>query len=205
MEYRQLGSSDLRVSEIALGSWLTIAGGIERSTAEAVVRRALDLGINFIDTANEYGRGAAESLLGDVLRSVDRSSYVLATKGFFPMSDTDKGLSAPQIRKQLDASLQRLGVEHIDLYQCHRYDDEPPLEETMGPLTDAVPQGRVRHLGFSEWAPGQIQAAVDMSDVEHFVSSQPMYSMLWRRPEDKVFPLCRDNGIGQVVFSPLAQ
>src|SRR5258708_3344774 len=157
MEYRQLGSSDLRVSEIALGSWLTIAGGIERSTAEAVVRRALDLGINFIDTANEYGRGAAESLLGDVLRSVDRSSYVLATKVFFPMSATDKGLSAPQIRKQLDASLQRLGVEHIDLYQCHRYDDETPLEETMGALTDAVRQGKVRHLGFSEWAPARGQ------------------------------------------------
>src|SRR5947207_5404707 len=143
MEYRQLGSSDLRVSEVALGSWLTLAGGIERTQAEACIRQALDLGINFIDTANEYGRGAAESLLGDVLQPVDRSSYVLATKVFFPMSDEDKGLSAPQIRKQLDASLKRLRTEYIDLYQCHRYDEETPLEETMSALTEAVQAGKV--------------------------------------------------------------
>ena|SRR5436305_7570639 len=208
MQYRKLGHSDLQVSEIALGSWLTLAGGVERATAEAIVRRALDLGINFIDTANEYGRGAAESLLGDVLKGVDRSSYVLATKVFFPMSDEDKGLSAPQIRKQLDASLRRLGTDHVDLYQCHRYDEETPLEETMTALTEAVRQGKTRYIGFSEWTPAQIQAAADLASsggVERFASSQPMYSMLWRRPEGKVFPLCDGLGIGQIVFSPLAQ
>jgi aryl-alcohol dehydrogenase-like predicted oxidoreductase len=205
MEYRQLGSSDLRVSEVALGSWLTLAGGIERSRAEACVRQALDLGINFIDTANEYGRGAAESLLGDVLDGVPRDSYVLATKVFFPMSDEDKGLSAAQIRKQLDASLRRLRTDYVDLYQCHRYDEETPLEETMTALTEAVQSGKVRYIGFSEWTPAQIQAAAELDGMERFVSSQPMYSMLWRRPEGKVFPLCQDLGIGQIVFSPLAQ
>jgi 1-deoxyxylulose-5-phosphate synthase len=208
VQYRKLGHSDLQVSEIALGSWLTLAGGVERGTAEACVRRALDLGINFIDTANEYGRGAAESLLGDVLHGVDRDSYVLATKVFFPMSDDDKGLSAPQIRKQLDASLRRLRTDHVDLYQCHRYDDETPLEETMTALTEAVRQGKARYIGFSEWSPAQIQAAAELSEsqaLERFTSSQPMYSMLWRRPEDKVFPLCGEVGIGQIVFSPLAQ
>ena len=136
MQFRKLGHSDLVVSEIALGSWLTLAGGIDAATAEACVHRALDLGINFIDTANEYGRGAAETLLGNALRGIDRDSYVLATKVFFPMSDTDRGLSAPQIRKQLDASLERLRTDHVDLYQCHRYDPETPLEETSDSDTD---------------------------------------------------------------------
>ncbi|MDQ1396299.1 MAG: 1-deoxyxylulose-5-phosphate synthase, partial [Acidimicrobiaceae bacterium] len=183
MEYRQLGSSDLTVSEISLGSWLTYGVGVERDAAEACVKRAFEVGINFIDTANAYGRGAAESFLGEVLAGVDRSSYVLATKIFFPMSDTDKGLSAAQIRKQCDASLQRLRLDHIDLYQCHRYDPDTPLEETMEALTEVVRQGKVRYLGFSEWSPSQIQAALDLvgsRGVEKFVSSQPQYSMLWR-------------------------
>ena len=169
------------------------------------MRRALDLGINFIDTANAYGRGAAETFLGSTLEGVDRDSYVLATKVFFPMSATDRGLSAPQIRKQLDASLQRLRTDHVDLYQCHRYDPETQLEETMEALTAAVQAGKTRYIGFSEWSPKQIRAALDLADVERFVSSQPMYSMLWRRPEKELFGLCADNGIGQIVFSPLAQ
>ncbi len=205
MQLRTLGDSDLLVSEIALGSWLTFAVGVDRATSEACVHRALDLGINFIDTANAYGRGAAETFLGNTLQSVDRDSYVLATKVFFPMSETDRGLSAPQIRKQLDASLQRLRTDHVDLYQCHRYDPETPLEETMEALTAAVQAGKTRYIGFSEWSPKQIRAALDLADVERFVSSQPMYSMLWRRPEKELLGLCADNGIGQIVFSPLAQ
>lgn len=205
MQYRQLGSSDLRVSEIALGSWLTYSGGVERQQAEACVHKAFEVGINFIDTANVYGRGAAESLLGEVLQGVDRSSYVLATKVYFPMSSTDQGLSAAQIRKQIDASLQRLRTDYVDLYQCHRYDTNTPLEETMEALTEVVRQGKARYIGFSEWNPAQIQAALNMEGVESFVSSQPQYSMLWRRPEAEVFPLCAANGIGQIVWSPLAQ
>ena len=205
MKYRQLGDSDLRVSEIALGSWLTYGGGVERQQAEACVHKAFDVGINFIDTANVYGRGAAESFLGEVLQGIDRSSYVLATKVFFPMSPEDQGLSAAQIYKQLDASLQRLGTDYVDLYQCHRYDSNTPLEETMAALTEVVRQGKVRYIGFSEWKPAQIRSALALPDVEKFVSSQPQYSMLWRQPEAEVFPLCAENGIGQIVWSPLAQ
>jgi len=208
MRYRQLGASDLTVSEISLGSWLTFGVGIEREAAAACVDAAFDAGINFIDTANAYGRGAAESFLGEVLAGRPRDSYVLATKVFFPMSREDKGLSAPQIRKQCDASLVRLGVDHIDLYQCHRYDGEVPLEETMSALSEVVRQGKVRYLGFSEWSPANIRAAIDLvgdRGLEPFVSSQPQYSALWRRPESEVIPLCAANGISQIVWSPLAQ
>lgn len=205
MKYRQLGSSDLNVSEISLGSWLTYGGGVERQKAEACIHKAFDVGINFIDTANVYGRGAAESLLGEVLQGIDRSSYILATKVYFPMSDTDRGLSAAQIYKQIDASLQRLRTDYVDLYQCHRYDMNTPLEETMAALTDVVRQGKARYIGFSEWNPAQIQAALNLPNVERFVSSQPQYSMLWRKPEAEVFPLCAANGITQIVWSPLAQ
>ncbi|MBE9011604.1 aldo/keto reductase family protein [Pseudanabaenaceae cyanobacterium LEGE 13415] len=188
-----------------LGSWLTYGGGVERQNAEACIHKAFDVGINFIDTANVYARGAAESLLGEVLQGIDRSSYILATKVYFPMSDVDRGLSAAQIHKQIDASLQRLKTDYVDLYQCHRYDTETPLEETMEALTEVVRQGKARYIGFSEWNPSQIQAALDLPNVEKFVSSQPQYSMLWRKPEAEVFPLCAANGIGQIVWSPLAQ
>jgi aryl-alcohol dehydrogenase-like predicted oxidoreductase len=205
MEYRQLGDSDLRVSEIALGSWLTYGGGIGRDAAEACINHAFDLGINFIDTANIYSRGGAETVLGEVLAGRPRDSYVLATKLYFPMSETDRGLSRRQIEKQLDASLRRLRTDYVDLYQCHRYDSETPLEETMDGLTRAVESGKVRYVGFSEWTPDQIQAALDIPGVVRFVSSQPQYSMLWRVIEPAVIPLCEDNGIGQIVWSPLAQ
>jgi len=205
MRYRQLGSSELKVSEIALGSWLTYGVGVERQNAEACVHAALACGINFIDTANGYGKGAAEDFLGGVLAAVERSSYVLATKLFFPMSPTDKGLSRTQVVKQLDASLKRLRTPYIDLYQCHRYDPETPLEETMRALTDAVSQGKVRYIGFSEWPADKIQAAISMTGVTQFVSSQPQYSMLWRAPEQAVIPLCKANGISQIVWSPLGQ
>jgi len=205
MEYRRLGNSDLRVSEISLGSWLTYGGGIERDAAAACINHAFELGINFIDTANVYNRGGAEALLGEVLENRPRDSYVLATKLFFPMSATDRGLSRQQIEKQLDDSLRRLRTDYVDLYQCHRYDPDTPLEETMEGLTRAVASGKVRYVGFSEWTPEQIQAALEIPDVVRFVSSQPQYSMLWRVIEPEVIPLCEANGIGQIVWSPLAQ
>jgi aryl-alcohol dehydrogenase-like predicted oxidoreductase len=204
MEYRKIGSSDLTVSSIGLGSWLTYGGGVSRELAEACVRRAFEVGINFIDTANVYAVGGAESFLGDVLQGIPRQSYILATKVFFPMSPEDRGLSAAQIRKQLDASLERLRVEYVDLYQCHRYDAGTPLAETAAALTEAVRLGKTRYIGFSEWAPQHIREALALPG-ERFVSSQPQYSMLWRQPEAEVFPLCAREGIGQIVWSPLAQ
>ena len=204
MRYRRLGASDMEVSEISLGSWLTFGTAVERERASACVDRAFAAGINLFDTANTYGRGAAESFLGEVLSGRPRHSYYLATKAYFPMSPVDKGLSARQIRKQSEASLKRLRTDYVDLYQCHRYDRDTPLEETMGALTELVRQGKARYIGFSEWTPEQIQAALDLSGVERFVSSQPEYSMLWRKAE-QVIPLCAANGISQIVWSPLAQ
>ena len=204
MRYRRLGWSDLDISEISLGSWLTFGGGVGREQAEACVAKAFEVGINFIDTANVYGRGAAESLLGELLAGQPRDSYVLGTKLFWPMNG-DRGLSRSQVFKQLDLSLLRLRTEYVDLYQCHRYDYDTPLEETMEALTEVVRQGKVRYLGFSEWRADRIQTALDISGVEKFVSSQPQYSILWRDPEREVFPLCAANGISQIVWSPLAQ
>ena len=204
MQYRKLGRSDLVVSEIALGSWLTYGGGVGRAQAEACVRAAFDAGVNFIDTANVYALGAAESFLGEALQGIPRERYVLATKVYFPMSPQDQGLSAYQIKKQLDASLKRLRVDHVDLYQCHRYDERTPLEETMAALTRAVEQGKTRYLGFSEWPVEQIRAALALPGAR-FVSSQPQYSLLWRAPEEEVFPLCAAEGLGNLVWSPLAQ
>jgi aryl-alcohol dehydrogenase-like predicted oxidoreductase len=208
VRYRRLGSSDLQVSEIALGSWMTYGSGIDDTAARACVDKAFDVGINFFDTSNVYGRGAAETFLGDVLQSRPRDSYLLATKLFFPMDDfgENKGLSRPQVFKQLDDSLRRLRTDYVDLYQCHRYDSQTPLEETMEALTEVVHQGKARYLGFSEWTPEQIRAALDLSPPsEKFVSSQPQYSILWRVPEREVIPLCAENGISQIVWSPLAQ
>jgi len=205
MKYRKLGASDLEVSEISLGSWLTYGVGVEAESASACLDRAFDRGINFIDTANIYGHGAAESFLGEALAARARDSYILATKLFFPMTESDRGLSAAQIEKQLDASLRRLNTDYVDLYQCHRYDEETPLEETMAALTRAVDSGKARHIGFSEWPADRIEAAIGMAGVARFVSSQPQYSLLWREPEKEVIPLCAANGISQIVWSPLAQ
>src|ERR1700760_853273 len=180
MNLRKLGSSDLEVSEISLGSWLTYSGGVEREQAKACVDAASAAGINFIDTANVYGRGAAEELLGDVLADRERSSYVLATKVFFPMSDSDSGLSAAQIHKQIDASLARLKTDYVDLYQCHRYDSETPLEETMAALSDVVQAGKAGYIGFREWPAG-------------------------KEREAEVIPLGEREQISQIVWSPLAQ
>lgn len=205
MKYRKLGDSDLEVSEISLGSWLTYGVGVEADQARTCLEEAFSLGINFIDTANVYGLGAAETFLGEALKSRQRDSYVLATKVYFPMSDTDRGLSRGQVEKQLADSLRRLRTDYLDLYQCHRYDWDTPLEETMEALTRAVEAGKVRYIGFSEWPAERIEAALNMSGVAKFVSSQPQYSLLWREPEDEVIPLCAANGISQIVWSPLGQ
>src|ERR1051326_4518682 len=173
MRFRQLGSSDLHVSEISLGSWMTYGGAISREQAEACVAKAFEVGINFIDTANVYSSGGAEEFLGEVLADRPRDSYVLATKLFFPMTDDDRGLSRAQVFKQIDASLARLRTDYVDLYQCHRYDWDTPLEETMEALTEVVRQGKARYLGFSEWPVEKIEEALELPDVERFVSSQP--------------------------------
>lgn len=205
MKYRQLGNSELRVSEIGFGSWLTFTDPQRKDAAIACVHRALDRGINFLDTANVYGRGAAESVLGEALGGIPRDRYVLATKLFFPMSDTDRGLSRAQVQKQLEASLKRLKVDYVDLYQCHRYDFDTPLEETMEALTQAVRSGKARYIGFSEWPLECIRAALELKDVVRFVSSQPQYSLLHRDPEQGLLALAEQSGISQVVWSPLAQ
>ena len=208
MKYRKLGDSDLEVSEISLGSWLTYGVGVEADKARACLDAAFDVGINFIDTANIYGRGAAETFLGNALKSRRRDSYILATKLYFPMTDTDFGLSRAQVEKQLDDSLRRLQTDYVDLYQCHRYDSGTPLEETMEALTRAVESGKARYVGFSEWPADKIREAIDLSasrGYAKFVSSQPQYSLVWREPEEEVIPLCAANGISQIVWSPLGQ
>jgi aryl-alcohol dehydrogenase-like predicted oxidoreductase len=205
MEQRRLGDSDIDVSVIALGSWLTYGGGVGRARTEACTRAAFDAGIAFFDTANVYGRGAAERAWGEILRDYRRDSFAIATKLFYPMSSTDRGLSRAQVHKQLDGSLERLGMEYVDLYQCHRYDEHTPLEETMEALTEVVRAGKARYIGFSEWPVDRIEQALALPGVEKFVSSQPQYSALWRTPEAELIPLCERNGISQIVWSPLAQ
>ena len=205
MKMRELGDSGIMVSEICLGSWLTYGVGVEASAARACLDQAFEEGINFIDTANIYGRGAAETFLGESLKGRPRDSYVMATKLFWPMTDTDRGLSRAQIEKQIDASLARLQTDYVDLYQCHRYDPDTPIEETMAALTDVVKSGKARAIGFSEWSPQNIRDALAVPSTTKFVSSQPQYSLLWQRPEKEVIPLCAANGISQIVWSPLAQ
>ncbi len=208
MKRRKLGDSALEVSEISLGSWLTYGVGVEADKARACLDTAFDVGINFIDTANVYGRGAAETFLGEALKARPRDSYILATKVYFPMSDTDYGLSRAQIEKQVDASLKRLQTDYVDLYQCHRYDSATPLEETLEALTRVVDSGKARYIGFSEWPADKIREALELARTRgfaKFVSSQPQYSLVWREPEDEVIPVSADNGISQIVWSPLGQ
>jgi aryl-alcohol dehydrogenase-like predicted oxidoreductase len=207
MRFRKLGSSDLEVSEISLGSWLTFSGGVAFEQTRACTDAAFEAGINFFDTANVYGRGAAESAWGEILSARPRDSYVLATKVWGQMSDdpADQGLSAAQIAKQIDASLERLRTDYVDLYQAHRFDPDVPIEETIEALQQLVASGKARYLGFSEWTAEQIQAAIDIAGPDLFASSQPQYSMLWQAPEVEIFPLCAENGISQIVWSPLAQ
>ncbi len=211
MQYRQLGKGPLTVSEISFGTWLTVGGAVERKQAIACIHAALDHGITLFDTANMYGAGEAERVLGEALRTSGRSrdKYLIATKLFNPVPpEPDKGLSAAQVVKQLDRSLERLGVDYIDLYQCHRYDNDTPLDETLEALDRAVKSGKVRAIGLSEWPVDKIVAAAKSSEAHNWTpmtSSQPQYSMLVRKPEAQVFPACREHGLGNIVFSPLAQ
>ena len=210
MEYRRLGGSGVKVSEISLGSWLTYGGSVAAEQATACVHRAYDLGINFFDTANVYMRGAAEEIVGNALKGFERDSYFLATKVYFPMGEgpNDRGLSRKHITEQCHASLRRLGTDYVDLYQCHRYDEGTPLEETLRTLDDLVRQGKVLYVGVSEWTAGQIGDALRLAkemNLDRLVSNQPRYNMIQRQIEDEVVPLSEREGVGQVVFSPLAQ
>ncbi|MCA0754712.1 aldo/keto reductase family protein [Paenibacillus sp. N4] len=210
MKYRKLGGTGLKVSEISLGSWLTYGGYVERENAVNAIKTAYDLGINFFDTANVYERGAAEELVGETLKAYPRHSYVLATKVFGQMGDgpNDRGLSRKHIVEQADASLKRLGLDYVDIYYCHRYDNDTPLEETLRALDDLVRQGKVLYVGVSEWQASQMAEALGVADrylLDRIVVNQPIYNMFERYIEKEVIPLGERSGIGQVVFSPLAQ
>ena len=210
MEYRRLGGSGVKVSEISLGSWLTYGGSVAEEQATACIHKAYEIGINFFDTANVYMRGRAEEIVGRALRGFDRDSYFLATKVFFPMGEgpNDRGLSRKHITEQCHASLKRLGVDYVDLYQCHRYDPSTPLEETLRTLDDLIRQGKVLYVGVSEWTAGQISDAMRIAkemNLDRIVSNQPRYNMIQRQIEVEVVPLSEREGVGQVVFSPLAQ
>ncbi|HEY9085705.1 MAG TPA: aldo/keto reductase family protein [Candidatus Tyrphobacter sp.] len=209
MQYRALGHSGLKLSVIGLGSWLTFGGNVDRTMTRACVLRAWEKGVNFIDTANVYAHGAAEETLAPILKELDRGALVLATKVYFPMGDSinERGLSRKHIRDQADRSLKRLQVDYIDLYQCHRYDPTTPLEETCAMMNDLVRQGKILYWGVSEWNADQITAAATLCAARGWavpIGNQPQYSALWRRAEERVFPVCRRYGLGNVVWSPLA-
>src|SRR5215208_257377 len=210
VEYRRLGKSGVKVSEISLGSWLTYGGSVAEEQARSCIDRAYELGINFFDTANVYMRGATEEIVGRALKDFERHSYFLATKVYFPMGEgpNDRGLSRKHITEQCNASLKRLGVDYVDLYQCHRYDEDTPLEETLRALDDLVRQGKVLYVGVSEWRADQIADALRLAkemNLDRIVSNQPRYNMIQRHIEAEIIPLCEREGVGQVVFSPLAQ
>lgn len=210
MKYRRLGRTGLKVSEISLGSWLTYGGYVERENAVNAIKTAYDLGINFFDTANVYEKGAAEELVGETLKAYPRESYVLATKAFWPMGDgpNDRGLSRKHIMEQAHASLKRLGHDYVDIFYCHRHDPETPLDETLRAIDDLVRQGKVLYVGVSEWQASQIAEALTVADrylLDRIVVNQPIYNMFERYIEKEIIPLSERSGIGQVVFSPLAQ
>jgi voltage-dependent potassium channel beta subunit len=210
MQYRQIGRWGMQVSTVGLGSWLTYGGSVEEATARACMRRAYELGVTFFDTANVYGRGHAEEVVGRAIKDFSRDSIVLATKVYFPMGDgpNDQGLSRKHIRMQIDASLRRLDVEYVDLYQCHRYDENTPLDETCDAMNDLVRSGKILYWGVSEWTADQIAAACTLTRQNGWampISNQPQYSALWRQVEHGVFQVSREFGLGNVVWSPLAQ
>jgi voltage-dependent potassium channel beta subunit len=210
MKYRRLGGSGLKVSEISLGSWLTYGGYVEKENAVNSIYKAYDLGINFFDTANVYERGEAEKVVGEALKPYPRDSYVLATKVFWPMGDgpNDRGLSRKHVFEQLHASLKRLGTDYVDIYYCHRYDPATPVEETLRTIDDLVTQGKILYAGVSEWTAAQIAEGLAVSDkylLDRIVVNQPVYNMLNRYIEKEIIPLGEKQGVGQVVFSPLAQ
>jgi voltage-dependent potassium channel beta subunit len=210
MKYRRLGNSGLKVSEISLGSWLTYGGYVGKEQAISIIDKAYELGINFFDTANIYMHGEAEKIVGEALRKYPRESYVLATKVWGPMGErpNDRGLSRKHIMEQCEASLKRLGLDYIDVYYCHAFDYDTPMEETLRAMDDLVRQGKVLYIGISNWTAAQIAEAVSIVDkylLNRIVVNQPLYNMFAREIEKEIIPLCERNGIGQVVYSPLAQ
>lgn len=210
MNYRQVGRSGLKVSEISLGSWLTYGGYVEQERASSAIRKAYELGVNSFDTANVYEQGAAEKVMGAILRDYPRESYVLATKAFWPMGDgpNDRGLSRKHVTEQINASLTRLGLDYVDIFYCHRYDPQTPIDETLRTIEDFVRQGKVLYVGVSEWTAAQMQEALGTADkylLDRIVVSQPVYNMFNRYIEKEVIPLGEAQGISQIVFSPLAQ
>src|SRR5581483_9559002 len=210
MRYRRLGSSGLKVSEISYGNWLTHGSQVEEDAALACVRQALDEGITTFDTADVYANTKAETVLGKALKGQRRESLEIFTKVYWPTGPggpNDSGLSRKHIREAIEGSLRRLQTDHIDLYQAHRYDHETPLEETMQAFADVVHSGKAHYIGVSEWTAEQIRAGHELAaDLKiPFVSSQPQYSMLWRVIEAEVVPTCEELGIGQIVWSPIAQ
>lgn len=210
MRYRSLGRSGVRLSAVGLGSWLTYGGSVEERAARSCIERALELGVNFIDTANVYDRGRAEEVVGRALTPYPRESYVLATKVYFPMGEgpNDRGLSRKHVFEQCHQSLRRLGVDYIDLYQCHRWDEETPLEETCGVMDDLCRHGKILYWGVSEWSAAQIREAVRLCGERGWrapSSNQPEYNALQRAIEKEVLPATRELGLGNVVWSPLAQ
>jgi len=210
MRYRRLGAAGVKVSEVALGSWLTYGGHVEDAAAEACIHRAYELGVNLFDTADAYRRGEAERVVGRALGRYSRSSYVLATKVYFPVGEgpNDRGLSRKHIVESCHASLERLRTDYVDVLQCHRFDAATPLDETLRALDDLVSAGKVLYVGVSEWTAGQLDEARALGDrllLRPIVSNQPQYSLLWRRIEDDVIPVSERLGIGQIVWSPLAQ
>ncbi len=210
MEYRHLGRSGMVVSALAYGNWITHGGQVDEETAHTCVRTALDAGITTFDTADVYAQGMAEEVLGRALRDIPRDAVELCTKVYWPTgpSPNNRGLSRKHILESAHGSLRRLGTDYIDLFQAHRFDFETPLEETLRAFGDLVHQGKIHYVGVSEWTAGQIADAVRVAGelgLEHIVSNQPQYSLLWRVIEPEVVPLCEEHGIGQMVFSPLAQ
>ena len=210
MEYRRLGSTGMYVSEIAYGNWITHGSQVEQEAAIKCVKTAFDLGITTFDTADVYAGTRAETVLGKALKGIRRESYELFTKVYWPTGTgkNDRGLSRKHIMESCHASLKRLNVDHIDLYQMHRFDFETPLEESLQAFEDLIRQGKVNYIGFSEWTAAQISSALKIQDergYSRFVSSQPQYSALWRVIEEEVVPLSRKEGIGQIVWSPIAQ
>jgi aryl-alcohol dehydrogenase-like predicted oxidoreductase len=210
MEHRHLGRSGLEVSALSYGNWITHGSQIEEDAATACVKAALDAGITTFDTADVYAQGAAESVLGRALRGVRRDSIEIFTKTYWPTgpNPNNRGLSRKHIMESLHSSLERLQTDHVDLLQAHRFDYEAPLEETMRAFDDLVRQGKVHYVGVSEWNADQIAEALRLADdmgFDRIVSNQPQYSLIWRVIEAEVVPLCDKEGIGQIVWSPLAQ
>ncbi len=210
MEYRKLGKWGVRVSEVALGSWLTYGGTVDERNSVKQVHHAFDQGVNFFDCANVYARGEAEVVFGKAIKTMKRDSIVLATKVFFPMGDgpNDRGLSRKHIFEQCHASLKRFNTEYVDLYQCHRHDPEVPMYELVRTMDDLTRQGKILYWGVSEWSAEQIDEAVRVANEINAmppISNQPCYNMLDRKIESEVIPMSKRHGLGQVVFSPLAQ